>query len=267
VQYLYRLPSPCLRPWIAGFWGWRAKAHEVPSLRIFPSVYHEWVIHSGAPLHFCFPDHRVVAPLMHIMGSHHHHFEIQATGPVSLFAIRFQPGSLAHLLRASPAQLNEPGVPLSILSRPWVAGAEAIQDTEAFSEQVQLAERLLTDYFRACQSEPLLESLRQAIHVGRGQRTIATLSPLVFSQRTLERRFLADYGYSPKHYSRIVRLQELLRAQPTSLVDLALTHGFSDQPHMYHEIKAMTGYTPRQWFQHQQQHLSLFYKTRAYSVF
>jgi hypothetical protein len=34
---------------------------------------------------------------------------------------------------------------------------------------------------------------------------------------------------------------------------------------LHHEIKLLTGYTPQQWFHQQQQHLSLFYTTRAYS--
>ena len=68
------------------------------------------------------------------------------------------------------------------------------------------------------------------------------------SERTLRRHFIDNLGISPKHYIRIVRLQNLMMKandvwQP-DWSDLALECGYADQAHMILDVKKMTGKTP-----------------------
>lgn len=68
------------------------------------------------------------------------------------------------------------------------------------------------------------------------------------SERTLRRHFIDNLDISPKHYIRIVRLQNLMMKandirQP-DWSDLALECGYSDQAHMILDVKKMTGKTP-----------------------
>ncbi|WP_280152227.1 helix-turn-helix domain-containing protein [Piscinibacter sp. XHJ-5] len=68
------------------------------------------------------------------------------------------------------------------------------------------------------------------------------------SERSVQRRFVAEFGLAPKVFLRLVRIQHALRllqqrcAAP--LADLALACGFSDQAHLTRELRVLAGFTP-----------------------
>ncbi|HEV7175962.1 MAG TPA: helix-turn-helix domain-containing protein, partial [Solirubrobacteraceae bacterium] len=72
-----------------------------------------------------------------------------------------------------------------------------------------------------------------------------------FSERQLQRRFLAAVGYGPKMLQRVLRLRRFLA---TAKFDVALSGlaaaaagaGYADQAHLTRECRALTGLTPGQ---------------------
>jgi AraC-like DNA-binding protein len=66
--------------------------------------------------------------------------------------------------------------------------------------------------------------------------------------RTLRRRFAAQVGLTPKRFSRIQRLQRLVRdLDGQTQVDwaaMAARHGYADQPHLAGEFRKLAGVTP-----------------------
>jgi methylphosphotriester-DNA--protein-cysteine methyltransferase len=66
------------------------------------------------------------------------------------------------------------------------------------------------------------------------------------SHSTLERRFRAEVGATPKTLSRLARFQNVCRLWDTgkSLTEIAYEAGFSDQPHLTHDFKRFTGIAP-----------------------
>jgi transcriptional regulator GlxA family with amidase domain len=66
--------------------------------------------------------------------------------------------------------------------------------------------------------------------------------------RSLERTFVRMLGIGPKRLARLVRLRRLLTRLDAcdfeSLADLAFACGYSDQPHMIHDFKELTGRLP-----------------------
>ena len=75
---------------------------------------------------------------------------------------------------------------------------------------------------------------------------------LDWNPRTLHRQFLAACGYGPKHFQRIMRLQQALRAANVApvlhLSALAAASGYADQAHMTRDFRALTGFTPTAYF-------------------
>jgi AraC-like DNA-binding protein len=63
---------------------------------------------------------------------------------------------------------------------------------------------------------------------------------------TLERRFTASVGVSPKRFARAARLRSavLSYAPDMSLTDLAMGAGYYDQPHFVREMQGATGHSP-----------------------
>lgn len=80
---------------------------------------------------------------------------------------------------------------------------------------------------------------------------IATLREQTgFSKTRLSEAFRAQMGVTPKRYARIVRFRRtlaLLQRGAAPLIDVALTAGYYDQPHMNVEFRALSGLTPREF--------------------
>lgn len=104
----------------------------------------------------------------------------------------------------------------------------------------------------ALPSEPVSDILHEicALH---GTLSIHELSAaLCYSERHIHRLFLGHMGYSPKHYSRVIRflsaLEEMIDAPGKSISDYIRNLGYSDQAHFQREFKTFTGMTPKQFY-------------------
>jgi AraC-like DNA-binding protein len=78
-------------------------------------------------------------------------------------------------------------------------------------------------------------------------RIAALARQLGTSVDTLERRFTAAVGISPKRFARAARLRSavLSYAADTTLTDVALGAGYYDQSHFVREMQAATGLAPK----------------------
>jgi len=92
-----------------------------------------------------------------------------------------------------------------------------------------------------------------------GPFTVAALADdLGLTARQVHRRSLRAFGYGPSTLARLMRFQRFLAvaAAPTaagaSLAQAAATAGYSDQPHLVRDCRAITGLTPTEfldeWF-------------------
>jgi AraC-like DNA-binding protein len=84
--------------------------------------------------------------------------------------------------------------------------------------------------------------LEHGIPVAEVAARVGTLS------KTLNRRFQALVGLTPKRFSRVRRLQRVLASISASRddgwVETALAHGYADQAHFVHDFRELTGLTP-----------------------
>ena len=72
------------------------------------------------------------------------------------------------------------------------------------------------------------------------------------SKRNLERHFIGQVGLSPKSFSCIARIKNVLQLiifQPMSAwKEISQKLEYADQAHFFHEFKKFTGKTPREYF-------------------
>lgn len=90
------------------------------------------------------------------------------------------------------------------------------------------------------------EAVKRLDASGGGGRIDTLAKAAGWSLRTLQTRFLASVGLSPKEFARVLRLQSTLRALggDSPLAELATDAGFADQAHATRELKRITGLTP-----------------------
>jgi AraC-like DNA-binding protein len=90
------------------------------------------------------------------------------------------------------------------------------------------------------------------LYAGNGQFNLTELSSqAALSPSQLERQFKYHTGVSPKILARLIRLDGALHslrdAPVRQMTQVARRFGFTDQAHFIHEMKAFSGYTPRQY--------------------
>jgi AraC-like DNA-binding protein len=114
-----------------------------------------------------------------------------------------------------------------------------------------LLEKFLIGRMTRGEPDKLVLAALALIHKSKGNIRIKALAQqLHTSQSPLEKRFRAAVGASPKKFSSIVRLKNLLQQFPKtgSLTELGYEAGFYDQAHFIKEFKAFTGDTPENFF-------------------
>jgi AraC-like DNA-binding protein len=186
----------------------------------------------------------------------------QPLGETRMIGIRFKPAGAWPFLQVSMAELTDQIVDLELI---W--GREAGILRERLAESADCVER-----FRILEEELLrrLVELRNGVSLVRfavreisGTNGFSTLREL--SQRTgCSQKHMIDLfrkavGVPPKTLHRLLRFQQALSlvasGLPTSLADLAIRMGYSDQSHFNKDFVAFTGMSPtaylaqrRQWF-------------------
>lgn len=172
-------------------------------------------------------------------------------------AVRFEPiGRLDDIgVRLQPAAS-------SLITRELAAMRDRVVDLAGIDRGTSRSLDTAARAFVAGKSEPLwrlLSRLCDAHHVDKrieaavarligsdGRARIDAIARAVsWSVRTLQTRFLAEVGLSPKEFARLLRLQATLRALDgdSALANVATDTGFSDQAHATREVKRLTGFS------------------------
>jgi AraC-like DNA-binding protein len=117
---------------------------------------------------------------------------------------------------------------------------------------------------RPLPKEAPVEVGAQMVRRSAGKVSVDKLSRVLrMNHSTLERQFKAKVGATPKVLSRLARLQNVCRLWDVghSLTEIAYEAGFSDQTHLTHEFKRLTGSAPEQFLTQQSpRNLPTFYK-------
>ncbi|NRQ40492.1 helix-turn-helix transcriptional regulator [Nonomuraea sp. NN258] len=156
--------------------------------------------------------------------------------------IRFKPGAVGEVFGVPPAELRDRRVPLSAL--PGLRLPEAVGGPAGRTESgVRLAVMRAAVRARLRQSpaDTAAPGIAAALRSG---RTVAEVAwDLGFSERQLNRRSLAAFGYPPKVLQRIVRFQRALTLARSGLplADVAIEAGYADQAHLSHDVKRLSG--------------------------
>jgi AraC-like DNA-binding protein len=120
-------------------------------------------------------------------------------------------------------------------------------EAETAEEKFRVFERVLTaQMVRQEEPDPAIAFAAHAFE--RGIRVRKVVARLGMLPKTFARRFENRVGLKPKEYSRVQRLQRVLRciaqAREVDWPDFAAEHGFADQAHLIHDFREMTGLTP-----------------------
>jgi AraC-like DNA-binding protein len=102
-----------------------------------------------------------------------------------------------------------------------------------------------------CRPDAVLYRAAQCLRRNPSLRVRALAAHLDIGQRHLSRIFRAKYGFSPKRFARVARIEKILdmKHAGSDWADIAHVCGFADQAHMIHDFDGIVGQAPQQLFQ------------------
>ncbi len=158
--------------------------------------------------------------------------------------VRMRPEAAGSLLDIAPASWVARVEPLHEADRDLATGI-SVADTD---QSLALLIDSLTARAGACEPpDGLVRDALAAIDAG-GINVASIAMSLGVSVRTLQRRFVAITGLSPKSFVRVRRFRRavghLLGSEPFTWGRVAVETGFSDQAHFIREVTAFTGAPP-----------------------
>ena len=254
-------PSPVLRPFVDLF-GFRVM--KIGSAQ----VYHPLPARTDCFLEFYFEDRfRVInvatgaihaAPRAVLVGPHSRRREdLLLGGNLRVFHIQLSPIGFRALFRIPASAIRDCAESADqVLGTqaygPWIREFEEQLAEAPAANWPRVAERFLLQRLTTGKAAPDGRLAAQIVHALQTQPESLSIARAAASHgrsvRHMERLFEDHIGVSPKLFSRIARLQSVLRMsqqQPQpDWASLACSAGYFDQSHMVRDFRALTGVTP-----------------------
>ena len=182
-----------------------------------------------------------------ISGVHRRPIVIEAQPLASMLAISFRPGGAAPFFGGAVHALTDRVFALADVIGPAASSLrDRILDAPDGLSMGRAAEAWLIERAGGlARRDPLVAFLAAEIAARPGS-IAALMDRTGHSRRHIQALARRSFGTTLKAQARIARFQRLLAdIRPESnWADLALAHGYADQPHMSHEFRAFAGMTP-----------------------
>lgn len=167
--------------------------------------------------------------------------------------VRLQPGALRAFLGIDVALIVGRNLPLETVMPECYASlcvclSPLPQSLAAFSSGI---ERVFADHVdHARLLDDAVQNVVSLLIQTEGNESLSVLlESSGLSERQLRRRFVAEVGVTPKVFSRLRRVRraciDLLQNKRLGVAAIASEHGFADQAHFSHELRAIFGMSPQ----------------------
>jgi AraC-like DNA-binding protein len=263
MHYWRLQPDARLRPWVSCYWmvepnhvrasGTRSTIDECQLL--IPDGHSEIVFRLAgrfARWRVDAPAQRTMMRSSYVIGGRSHSVLTRSFDAMRLAGVKLDPRALRALIRAPLGEFRDATVSFADLGcRPLLDLEDAVANVQA---PEQLAATLDAFFLRrlsertVCETAigPLIERLRQS----RGAQSILGWArEHALDARTLERRFVAWMGMTPKQYARVVRFKHTYHrlASDGRSVTKAHLDNFYDESHFSREFRHFLGTSPLKW--------------------
>ncbi|MFY1688309.1 helix-turn-helix domain-containing protein [Plantactinospora sp. WMMB782] len=260
-EFLGRRPAPALRPYLAGYVGYRDSGVPPGRHRGLPSPYLTLIVTLDDPLVVAAHPDPTTPPGVYatlLGGLHTAPALITHPGRQSGIQLALHPLGARALLGLPAGELAHSDVDAgSVLG--CFAGdlRDRLRDTDGWAKRFGLLDRLLT-----ARLAPDTRLPAELVHAWRRLRATDGRVPVTelaretgWSSRYLSRRFDTEIGLSPKRAARVVRFDRARRllqrgsatGRPGALAEVAVAAGYYDQAHLDRDFRAFASCPPSRW--------------------
>lgn len=245
------IPSEALQPFVKSY-TFIESEHAVTN-RILPTTSFALAFRLRGQISYIHNSHTSLLPRTTFTGLKKTARLINYEANSAAIIVLFKETGVAAFFPTPPQLLFEQSVPLanffpiaeiSLLER-------HLAETKNTAETIALIEAFLLSKISYSKTDPLIAEAIANIHAVNGNLKIKGLAnSLYISQDAFEKRFRKLTGATPKQFAHIVKLNALIRQNPsdTSFMDIVHENGYYDQPHFNKDFKVFTGQTPKEFF-------------------
>jgi AraC-like DNA-binding protein len=241
-------PAKALSPFVECYWSWQVRPDECALDDILPDAAPEFIVHF-ASIPFVQSEsgewrqqHRAF-----LYCAAHRALRLSVRKPMSLFAIRFRPWGVSRFSQKSMANmLDRPVLPFESLNELGDDLVRVISAAKSDAGRVEKADRMLEHALGfPARHEKCLDMLLDAANGGRCS-SIEMAEKLSISDRSFSRLWGDVVGIEPRKFIKLMRFHNALSMIDAGekLAKVAVECGYSDQPHMARQIKAISGLPP-----------------------
>ena len=186
--------------------------------------------------------------------------DVTTNGETGMICVTFYPFGACNFFNFPLLEIENQNVSLDcIFGNETNEINEQLCDSQSLNERIAIIENFLLSKLNLLASRDSLfvKSGIEFINQSKGQISATALSEkLCITTKTLERRFSAMVGKTPKQFLKIVRFQNILNAfsieNEVVFTDLAYLNGYFDQSHFIKDFKSFSGHTPKDFFSNHQ---------------
>ena len=250
-------PSEKLSSYVKEYWVWESvNTKDLPW--ILPSYGPELVFHLGTPPRVCFDESpQIQLTNVHWVGPQTRRWKLESDFPVQVVSVRFLPGAIYECYSIKGNELTD-----SFFSaEKYFRGTDihSFRQDLSVTDKANIPETLNLFLTKNLQNkEDIPPYIRFAlIRLMKEPEKITDLANrLQISRKQLDRKFKEVYGLSPKDFRKIHRLLSMIRNpihyksrnEHSKLTELAHHFDYSDQSHLIHDFKNISGVLPKEWF-------------------
>ncbi|WP_406632647.1 helix-turn-helix domain-containing protein [Amycolatopsis sp. WGS_07] len=252
-EVVHGTPHTALRDVIAGYVGYRSFSSRPVVRQLFPRGFVVVLFDFESPQRWLLGrEHLLPSLTVPVLGLHDRVVRFVQAGQHSGIAVGLPPRAAFRLLDVKMTELaNRRGDLVDLLGRPVLEVVERLAEAADWPSRFTVLDQFLLSALQVRPVDDMTGAAWHRLQRAGGAISIAALADeLSVSTRTLELRFRAQIGVSPKNAARILRFQHAVhllgRDCRGGLSSIAHECGYTDHAHFAKEVRVMAGCTPTQ---------------------
>ncbi|MBP2645279.1 MAG: AraC family transcriptional regulator [Firmicutes bacterium] len=248
-------PNPSLRQYISRYWVWENEQDFPP---ILPGTGTELMFHYNDPFVAQNQNEKIfTAPSCHIISPR-----------CGFISVRFRAGAFRHFCGESTSDLIDSFIDINDLwGKQGKEFGQQVLMAKSLKERIIIIESFLIKLLeRYHHPKSWLDTAVKNVFNGYDIAKLKEVTnDLFICDRQLQRKFKEAVGVSPKTFQRISRFETVLKYlmlnRKKDYLEVALKHGYYDQPHFIKEFKTHVGESPSIFLQNKN-FMSHFYNEK-----
>ncbi len=181
--------------------------------------------------------------------------DVATLGESGVIFVSFHTAGACHFFKFPLTEFENQSFDLTeVLGKEVRQVEEQLSVTPAAMDKIGIVEGFLLKRFNpiAPHNYELVKKGIKIIAARGGKIPAAFLANhLAVTPKTLERKFAAYIGKTPRQFGKLIRFRKVLKdfsaLKNINLTDYAYRNGYFDQSHFIHDFKMYSGYTPKEF--------------------